>query len=103
MPQVITFEHRIVCCEIRETNLQSLAQRQENSTAASNVFPSGADLAAHLSPQSYAKPQCTGPQNCRDRKHPDAMIRDFRDLLDNTQDAMNCAAVYSGMREFVKD
>jgi len=43
-----------------------------------------------------------GPQNCRDGKHPDAMIKDFRALLDNTQDATHRAAIYSGMQEFIK-
>jgi len=56
MPQVITFQHRILCFEIRDFNLQALTQRQENSAAACKVFPSGANLAAPLSPQSYAKP-----------------------------------------------
>jgi hypothetical protein len=49
LPQVITFQRRILCFEIRELNHQALAQRSENSTAACKVFPSGADLAA---PQS---------------------------------------------------
>jgi len=43
-----------------------------------------------------------GPQNCRDGKHPDAMIKDFSALLDNTQDAMHRVAIYSGTREFIK-
>jgi len=43
-----------------------------------------------------------GPQNRRDGKHPDAMINDFRALLDNTQDAIQRAAIFSGMREFIK-
>jgi hypothetical protein len=43
-----------------------------------------------------------GPQNRRDGKHPDAMIKDFRALLDKTQDAMHCVAIYSGTREFIK-
>jgi hypothetical protein len=30
------------------------------------------------------------------------MIKDFRVLLDNTQDAMHRVAIYSGMREFIK-
>ena len=74
LPQVITFQRRILCFEIRELNLQALAQRWENSAAACKVFPSGADLAAPLSSQSYAKPEFMGPQNPRDGKHPDAMI-----------------------------
>jgi hypothetical protein len=135
LPQVITFQRRILCFEIRElnlqalaqrwensaaackvfpssadlaaplssqSNLQALAQRWENSAAAFKVFPSGADRAAPLSSQSYAKPEFMGPQNCRDGKHPDAMIKDFRALLDNTQDAMHRAAIYSSTREFLK-
>jgi hypothetical protein len=30
------------------------------------------------------------------------MIKDFRALLDNTQDAMHCVAIYSGTREVIK-
>ena len=43
-----------------------------------------------------------GPQNRRDGKHPDAMIKDFRALLDNTQDATHRVAIYSGPQEFIK-
>jgi len=43
-----------------------------------------------------------GPQNRRDGKHPDAMIKDFSALLDNTQDATHRAAIYNGIREFIK-
>jgi len=43
-----------------------------------------------------------GPQKPRDGKHPDATIKDFRALLDNTQDATHRVAVYSGTRRFVK-
>jgi hypothetical protein len=48
LPQVITFHRRILCFEIRELNLQALAQRRENSAAACKVHSSGADLAAPL-------------------------------------------------------
>jgi len=96
LPQVITFQRRILCFEIRELNLQAVAQRWENSAAACKVFPSCADLAAPLSSQSYAKPEFMGPHNRRDGKHPDAMIKDFRALLDNTQDATHHMAIYSG-------
>jgi hypothetical protein len=135
LPQVITFQRRILCFEIRELNLPALSQRWENSAAACKVFPSGADLAAPLSSQSniqalaqrwetsasackvfpsgadlaaplssqsYAKPEFMGPQNCLDGKHPDAMIKDFRALLDNTEDATHRAAIYSGTRECIK-
>jgi hypothetical protein len=56
LPQVITFQCRMLCFEIRDLNLQALAQRRENSVAACNVLPSGDDLAAPLGSQSYAKP-----------------------------------------------
>jgi len=102
LPQVITFQHRIRCFEIRELNLQALTQRRETSASTCKVLPSGADLAAPQSPQSYAKPEFMGPQNCRDGKHPDAMIKDFRAFLDDTQDATHHAAIYSGTREFIK-
>jgi len=42
-----------------------------------------------------------GPQNRRDGKHPDAIIKDFRSVLDNTRDATHRAAIYSGTREFI--
>jgi len=87
LPQVITFQHRIPCFETRGLNLQALAQRRETSAAAWKVLPSGSDPAAPLGSQSYAKPEFVGPQNRRDGKHPDAMIKDFRALLANTQDA----------------
>jgi len=102
LPQVITFHCGILCYQISELNLQALAQRRENSAATSKVLPSGAYLAAPLSPQPYAKPKFMGPQNRCEGKHPDAMIKDFRALLDNTQDAMHRVAIYSGMPECVK-
>jgi len=43
-----------------------------------------------------------GPQNRRDGKHPDTMIKDFRALLDNTQDAMHRVAIYCGTRDLIK-
>jgi len=66
LPQVITFQRRILCFELRKLNLQALAQHRENSAATCKVLPSGADLAAPLSSQSYAKPEFMGPQNRRD-------------------------------------
>jgi len=103
LPQVITFQHRILSVESRELNLQALAQLQENSAAACKVLPPGADLAAPLGSQSSVKPKFMGPQNHHDEKHPDAMIKGFRALLDNTQDAMHHVAIYCGMREFFKN
>jgi hypothetical protein len=70
--------------QIRELNLQALAQRWENSAAACKVFPSGSDLAATQSSPSFAKPEFMGPQNRRDGKYPDSMIKDLRAFLDNT-------------------
>jgi hypothetical protein len=66
------------------------------------VLPSSADLAAPLGSQSYAKHEFMGPQNRRDGKHSDAMITDFRALLDNLQDTTHCVTIYSGSREFIK-
>jgi len=87
---------------MRERNLQAIAQGRENSAAAGKVRPTGADLAAPLSSQSYAKPEFMGPQDRRDGKHPDAMIKDFKALLDNTQDTIHSAAIYSGTREIIQ-
>jgi len=101
LPQVITFQRRILCFEIRDLNLQALTQRRENSADACQVLPSGADLAAPRGSQSYAKPEFMGPQNHRDGKHPDAMIKHFRAVLDNIQDATNRVAIYSGTREVI--
>jgi len=102
LPQVITFQRRILCFEIGELNLQALAQQRENRNAACKVLLSGADLAAPQSPQSYAKPEFIGPQNRRDAKHPDAKIKDFRALLNNRKDATHRAAIYSGTGEFIQ-
>jgi hypothetical protein len=102
LPQVITFRCRILRFEIRGLNVQPLAQYWKNSTAACKVLPSSADLAAPQSPQSYTKPEFMGPQNCHDGMPPDATIKDFRALLDNTQDGTHCVAIYSCTQEFVK-
>jgi len=82
--------------------VEALTQRGENSVPSCKVLPSGADLAGPLSPQSYAEPEFMGPHNRHDGKHPDAMIKDFRELLDNTQDATHRAAIYCCTREFIK-
>jgi len=100
--QVITYQRRILCFRIRELNLQAFAQRRENSASTCNVLPSGADLAAPLSSQSKAKPEFMGPQNCRDGKHPNAMIKDFRPSLDNRQDARHRVTIYNSTRESIK-
>jgi len=102
LSQEISFQRRILCFKIRELNLQALAQCRENSTAACKVLPSGADLAAPQGSQSDAKPKFMGPQNRCDGKHPDAMMKDFRALLNNTQDATHRVAIYCGTREFIK-
>ena len=52
MPQVITFQHRILSFDICELHLPALAPCRKNSAATSPVHPSGADLAAPLSFQS---------------------------------------------------
>jgi len=102
LPQVITFQHCILCIEMRELNLQALTHRWENSAAACKVLPSGANLTAPLSSQSYAKPEFMRPQNSRDGQHPDAMIQDFRALLNNTQDATHRMAIFSGTLKCMK-
>jgi len=102
LPQVITFQRRILCLEIRQCNLQAVAQRRENSAASSNVLPPGADLAAPLGSQPHAEPEFMGPQNRHDGQHTAAMIKDFRAFLDNTQHAVHRVAIYSGMRVFIK-
>jgi hypothetical protein len=78
LPEVITFQRRILCFDIRELNLQAHAQSQENSATTCEVLPAAADLAAALGSQSFAMPECLGTHNHRDGKHPDAMVKDFR-------------------------
>jgi len=95
-PEVSTFQCRVLYFEIRELNLQVLAQSRENSAVTCEVLPSGADLAAPLSSQSYVKHEFIGLQNCPDGKHPDTRIKDFRALLDNTHNAMHHVAISSG-------
>jgi len=46
LPEVITFQRRILSFEIGERNHSSLAQHRENSSASCNILPSGADMAA---------------------------------------------------------
>jgi hypothetical protein len=65
-------------------------------------FPSGADLAASLSSESYANPEFVGPQNRCDGKHPDTRTEDIRGLPDNTGDATHSGAIYSSTQEFIR-
>jgi len=51
LPQVITFQRRNLCFDIREVNVQALAQRRENSAAPCQVIPSGVHVAAPMSCQ----------------------------------------------------
>jgi hypothetical protein len=74
----------------------------ENSTAASQVLCSGADLAGSLSPQSYAELEIKGTQHSWDGKHSDAMMEGFRQSLNNTQHVMHLVAISSGTQEFLK-
>jgi len=89
--------------EISELNLQTFTQHWVKRTAARKVLSSTADLAATLSSKSYAKPKFLWPQNHRNGKHSDAMIKDFGAYLDNTQDATHLVAIYIGMQEFIKN
>jgi len=102
LTQVITFQRRILFFHVRELNLQALTQRRETNAAAFKVLPPGADQAAPLSPQSYAQPECMGPQNRRDGKHPNTMIKDFKSLLENTPDVTHSMAMYSSTCVFIK-
>ena len=102
LPQVITCERPILCYKIGELVLQAVAKHRVNSAASCKVLPSGADLAASVSNQSYANPTFIAPPHCSDGKHPDAMIKQFRALLDITQDATHSLAISSGMHEFIK-
>jgi len=102
VPQVITFQCRILCFEIRELNLQALTQRWDNSAATYKVRPSGADLAAPQSSLAYAKPDFMGPRNRRDGKHPHATIQEFGALLDTMHDVMHHVIIYNGTWEFLK-
>jgi len=43
-----------------------------------------------------------GPQNHRVGKHPDAEIKDFRALVNNTQDATHRVAIYRGTLDIIK-
>jgi len=96
LPQVIDFQRRILCSEIRELNFKAVVQWRERNAAACTALPSSADLAPPLSPQSYAMPEFMGPQNGHDEQFPDDMIKDFRGLRDNTPDATHCVALYWG-------
>jgi len=102
LPLVIMLQRRILSFEMSELKLQALAQRPENGADGCKVLPSGADLAAPLSSQSYGEPEFMGPQNRRDGKHSDTMTKDFRASLDNMQNAMHRVAIYSGTWEFIK-
>jgi len=102
LPLVITFQHRILCLKIRELNLQALSPHRENSAAACKVLPSSADRAAPLSPQLYAKPEFMKPQTRHNEKNPGTVIKDFRALLENMQDATHRQAIYRVTRDFIK-
>jgi hypothetical protein len=43
-----------------------------------------------------------GPQTHRDGKHPDAMDKDFRELLHNTQDTTHHVTIYNSTWEIPK-
>jgi len=101
LPQVITFQSRICCFEIREVNSGTLAQHRENIAATCKVLPTGVDLAAPRSSQLYAKYKFMQPCNRRDGMDPDAMINDFRALLFNTQDTAHRVTIYNGTWQFL--
>jgi len=103
LPQVFTFQRRIFHFEIKVLNPHALALRRENSTATCTVLTSGADLAAPVSSPSYGKPKFMGPQNRRDGNHSDAIISDFRALLDNTQVTTYHMTIYIRTQQFLKN
>jgi hypothetical protein len=100
--QVTTFQCSILFFEIGELPPQALIPHLEHSAGTSKVYPSGADLAASMSSQSYAKPQFMGPHNSHNGKNLDTMMKDFRVLLDDTQNETHHMAVYSSLQEFIK-
>jgi hypothetical protein len=102
LPQVIAFQRRILCFDIRELNLESLTQRQMISATSRKVLSSASDLTVPLSLQPYAKPDFMGPQNSHDEKYPNTMVKDYRALLNNTGDVMHCVVIYRGTRELIK-
>jgi len=102
LPQVIIFQCRILFFELRELNLQALAQSCENNTANCKILPSGSDLAAPLGLQSYVKTEFMRPQNRPDGKHPDTISKDFRALLGIMPDAIHCVTIYSSTLECIK-
>jgi hypothetical protein len=93
LPQVITYQHHILSFEIRELNLLALAQHWVNSAASFKVLPSRGAVASPLSSQSYVKPKFRRPQTHPYGKHPDPMIKHFRALLHNSQDATHRMAI----------
>jgi hypothetical protein len=75
------------------------------STGVSGRFACGFRTDLHFADvctQSHAKPKCMRPQIRRDGNHPDAVIKDFRALLDIAQDALHWVAIYSGMGKLIK-
>jgi len=63
LPQVITFQRRIICFDISCVNLEALTQHRHIRAASCKVLPSRADLAAHLGSQSNPNHQIMAPQN----------------------------------------
>jgi hypothetical protein len=72
------------------------------SAGTCNALSSSANLAAPMSSQSYAKPEFAGPQIYLDEMHSDAMIKDFKASLFNTQDAMHYMKIRNSMWECMK-
>jgi hypothetical protein len=58
--QVIEFQRRILCVEIRVFNLEALAQSRENSAAAWKVLPSVADVAGPPGPPVICEARIDG-------------------------------------------
>jgi hypothetical protein len=97
----MTSQHHSLYIKIRELNLQALEQHVVKRAAPPIVFTSSVELAAPQSSQSYVKHKFMGPQYCHDGQHPDAIIKDFKALLNNTQDAMHRVAIHSSTWEII--
>jgi hypothetical protein len=95
LPQVITFQRRILCFGIRELNILALARRRERDAKNEEEPP------PPLSPP-YTKPRFIGPQAQKGKDDGDALIKDFGALLDSTEDPSQREALYNGVREIIK-
>lgn len=95
----MTYQSRILCFEITQLNHPALPLHQGPSAVPCEVLPSGAGVAALPGCESYTRAEFMGIQNCRNGKHLDAKINNFRVLLSTTQDTTHRIAWYNGRWE----